>query len=182
LSRVQVSAVLVTRGDVDLSPVLATLPFDDVVIWDKTKRPEDYFIWSRYVAMQEAKHDVVYVQDDDCLTDPAVIASQYRPGFITANVPPERRDFYRDGVTLIGWGSVFHRSMATVFNRYLKRWPMDELFMRECDRIFTGLNRCRNIDVPFEHLPHAHGSDRMGAEKRHLQDLAEVRRRIYELR
>lgn len=177
-----VSAVLVTRGDVDLSPVLATLPFSDVVVYDNSQEDQDCKVYGRYKAMERAKHDIIFTVDDDALTDPAEICKHYRVDTITANVPPDRRGFYSDGVTLIGWGSVFHRGMASCFSRYLKRWPMDDLFLRECDRVFTGLNRSRNIDVPFTHLPHAHGQDRMGAEAWHLRDLAEIRRRIYSLR
>lgn len=179
--RVQISAVLVTRGDVGLSPILASLPFDDVVIWDNSRRG-DIGVFGRYLAMAEAKHPVIYTQDDDCIVDAAAVVAEYQPGVVTANVPVDRRSFYNDGVTLIGWGSVFDRHLYRVLFDYLEKWDKDDLFSRECDRVFTGLNRCRNIDVPFEHLPHAHGSDRMGAEKRHLADLAEIRRRIYSIR
>lgn len=177
----QVSAVIVTRGDVDLKPILDSLPFKDIIVYDNSKE-QDYKVYGRYFAMREAHHSVIYTQDDDCITDPLAIIANYQTGIVTANVPPDRRAFYGDGVTLIGWGSVFDRNSTLVFERYWERWPMDELFLRECDRVFTGLNRCRNIDVPFQHLPHAHGSDRMGTERNHLKDLTEIRRRIHEIR
>ena len=37
LSPDQVTAVIVTRGDVDLAPVLDSLIFDDVVVWDNSR-------------------------------------------------------------------------------------------------------------------------------------------------
>lgn len=177
-----ISAVLVTRGDVDLSPVLDALPFEDIVIHDNSKMPTDSMVYGRYLAMQRAKYDIVYTIDDDAITNSIAVCSQYREGMITANVPHDRRGFYSDGVTLLGWGSVFDRGLTAVFEKYLERFPADDLFLRECDRIFTGLNQVHVVDVPIKHLPHAHGSDRMGAESRHLADLAEVRRRIYSLR
>jgi hypothetical protein len=181
LSPSQVSAVIVTRGDVDLRPILALLPFDDIIVYDNSKE-QDYKVYGRYRAIRDAKRSIIYTQDDDCTVDAHAVVANYRSGYVTANVPPDRRAFYSDGVTLVGWGSIFDRTAADVFERYLKRWPMDDLFLRECDRVFTGLNRCRNIDVPFQHLPHAHGTDRMGSERRHLKDLAEIRRRIHELK
>lgn len=173
-----ISGVIVTRGDVDLKPILASMKdLDEVVVWNNAERV-DRKVYGRFEAMKEARNEVVYCQDDDVITHPERIVSFYSPGVVTANVPVDRRDFYSDGITLIGWGSVFDRSLTRVFRKYLQRWPEDDLFLRECDRIFTGLNTIRTIDIPFEHLPHAHGLDRMGAERRHLVDLAQIRTRI----
>lgn len=178
----RISAVLVTRGDVDLSPVLATLThFDEVIVHDNSE-DQDFKVYGRYRAAKQARNSTVYTQDDDATTSPELVAHEYRPGHITANMPPDRRDFYGDGIALIGWGSVFDKDLTSCFTKYFKRWPMDDLFLREADRVFTGLNRLKLIDVPFQHLPCAHGSDRMGAETRHLADLYEIRQRIYQLR
>lgn len=176
-----ISAVIVTKGDVDLSPVLASLPFDDIVVWDNSKE-QDYKVYGRYVAMKRAKYSIIYSQDDDAITQPERICKHYMPGVITANLPIPRRVEYPDGITLLGWGSVFDKSLTGVFAKYLRRWPMDELFLRECDRVFTGLNRTWNITLPFEHLPQAFTDDRMGQEKRHLSDLQEIRNRLASIR
>src|SRR5262245_25366483 len=48
-----VSAVIVTRGNVDLQPILDTLPYDDIVVWDNSKRPTDLKILGRYEALEE---------------------------------------------------------------------------------------------------------------------------------
>lgn len=124
----------------------------------------------------------IYTQDDDCIVDAEALMEHYEDGLIVTNVSADRRAFCSDGVTLIGWGALFHRSLLSVFDRYLELYPMDELFLRECDRLFTGLNRTRCVEVPLEHLPHAFARDRMGMERIHLADLAEIRRRIEELR
>ena len=63
-----VSACLITRGDVDMAPILETLPYDEVLIWDGTvERDEHPGTYGRYELMREAKHDVIYTQDDDCI-------------------------------------------------------------------------------------------------------------------
>jgi len=175
--------VVVTRGDVDLSPVVSTLlHFDEVIVWDNSKR-RDVSVYGRFLGAAEARNEVVYVQDDDCLVDSAAVVAEYRPGVVSSNVPMARRAFYSDGVTLIGWGAIFDRAIAwDAFGRYWERFAADGFFQRECDRIFTGLSKCRNFEAGLEHLEYASGSDRMGAEKRHLSDLAEVRGRLRAIR
>lgn len=177
----KVSAVIVTKGNTDLSPVLKTLPFDDVVVWDNSKQ-FDWMVYGRYVAMDLAKNDVIYTQDDDAVTDPDQVVAQYVPGVVTCNMPPERRPFYHDGIALMGWGSVFDRTLRDAFCGYFSHYPADEIFLRECDRVFTALNKTKLIDVPFEHLPHATDSTRMGQERRHLEDLSRIRARLGKIR
>ena len=53
-----ISAVIVTRGDVDLRDILDALPYQDVVIWDNSQRPEDQKCYGRYLAMTEAANDL----------------------------------------------------------------------------------------------------------------------------
>ena len=48
-----VSAVLVTRGNVDMTAIVESLPFDDVVVWDNSIR-NDLGIYGRYAAIAEA--------------------------------------------------------------------------------------------------------------------------------
>lgn len=177
----KVSAVIVTRGDCDLAPLVASLPFPEIAVWDNSRRP-DRKVYGRYLAAAEAGNDIIYTQDDDCIVDAQALLEHYEDGLIVANVPEDRRAFYSDGVTLVGWGALFHRSLLSVLDRYLELYPMDELFLRECDRLFTGLNRTRCVEVPLEHLPRAFARDRMGMERIHLADLAEIRRRTEELR
>lgn len=39
-SHTDVVACIVTRGDVDLTPILDSLIFEDVVVWDNSIRPD----------------------------------------------------------------------------------------------------------------------------------------------
>lgn len=184
LNGIKASAVLVTRGDVDLTPILASLPLasrslDDVVVWDNSKR-QDLKVYGRYAAIREAKHSIIYTQDDDCLVDSAEVIAAYESGRVVSNMPAEKRSEYATlapEIALLGWGACFDRDALSVFDRYIAEFGCDELFLRECDRIFTALNPTKPIDVPFSHLPHA-AVNRMGNEPRHLKDLSEIRRRI----
>jgi len=174
----KVTAVIVTRGDHDLSPILAHLPFDDVIVWDNSARPEALKVFGRYAAIEEAKNEIIYTQDDDCIVRAPDLLGQYEDGLIVTNVPRQRRRLYNDGVTLVGWGAVFHRRLLEPLNRYLACWPRDDLFLRECDRVFTGLNRSRCVEVPFHSFDYSDAPERMGSEAGHFDDLAEIRRRI----
>jgi hypothetical protein len=188
----EISAVIVTKGDVDLSPILESLPFEDVVVWDNSKELVDRKVYGRYLAIPRCKHDFIYVQDDDCIV-PAedlifkafgtVRALALLAGMILCNIPSQHhRDFYGPlGLSLVGWGAVFHRKLAD-FSRYFAAFPCDELFERECDRVFTALNPSYVLDVGVTNLEHAKGADRMGRESRHGDDLAKIRARIDRLR
>jgi hypothetical protein len=163
------SAVIVTRGDVALGPVIDAIDADEIII-----RRGHSGVWERYQAALTARNEIVYTQDDDCVVDVAAVLAAFESPLVTCNMPMDRRPEYQDGIALVGWGSVFHqRAVEGLFS-----WDRDDLFRRECDRVFTAMNRVKLIDVPFQHLPWAHGADRMGREERHGRDLAEIRRRI----
>ena len=96
---VNVSAIIVTRGDVDMKPILASLPEEwDVIVWDNgagsvSKRTPwnglarivtgkgelpDLSVYGRYAAIEHATGDLIYVQDDDCIvSDPRAIVDQW---------------------------------------------------------------------------------------------------------
>lgn len=80
-----VSGIIVTRGDVDVGPVVASLPLSwEVLVWNNGdevlsryepgKRDEllfrhvpDESVWGRYEATAYAAFDLIYVQDDDAI-------------------------------------------------------------------------------------------------------------------
>jgi hypothetical protein len=97
---VNVSAIIVTRGNVDLTPILNSLPPEwEIVIWDNergmvsryTRHRDQYLVeaadgdplpdlavYGRYAAIQYATHDLIYVQDDDVIvSDPQAIVDAW---------------------------------------------------------------------------------------------------------
>lgn len=170
-----VTAIIPTRGDHDLTPVLQSLPFDQIIT---TREPG---LYCRYESVKVAKHDLIFTQDDDCIVDVAELLRQYQGG-VLCNMPARKRHEYPDGIALVGWGALFPRSAVEVFERYFWLYKPDALFLREADRVFTGLQPVQLCDVQFTHLPKAHGRDRMGAQPDHLRSLGEIRKRIYDVR
>lgn len=141
-----VSAVIVTRGDVDLTPILYSFDgcgFANIVVWDNGKgsviewRPDrtavilpeqqDVSVYGRYAAIPHALGDLIYVQDDDCLLPresiEAIIwqsdsgSAEY--GGLVCNMPANfRHSFYQEHA-LVGFGACFHRNLPEkAFSRF----------------------------------------------------------------
>lgn len=124
-----VSVVIVTRGDHDLAPIIGQDWPDDVqeiITWDNSaEHRRDLGVYGRYAAIAEASHPLIFVQDDDCTLETDAIRElidtwdemvalakiEATPDpwkLIVANMPASRWPDYPDSC-LVGWGAVFHR-------------------------------------------------------------------------
>jgi hypothetical protein len=187
---VNVSAVIVTRGDVDLSPVLDSLPREwQKVIWDNSQRARDLSVFGRYAAISECEHETIYVQDDDCLLAPESLvelaaAAEEMPRTLVANQPAAfRHDFYTDHC-LVGFGAMFNRDLPMMaFGRFFLHgaeglMPSEALlraiteqpqpFLRTADIIFTTLAPRFLVDVPYTDREFASAPNRMWKQPDHL--------------
>jgi hypothetical protein len=154
----KVSCVIPTRGDVDLTPVLESLPFDDVVVWNNAKR-DDLGIYGRYAAIAEARHDVIVSQDDDVIVTcwPEILRS-YEPGVLTVNYA-EPWDIPWPSV-----GSIFDRDLPErAFALYESSFPRDRMFTHQtCDAVFALLTeQVKVIYHGHENLPHGFAEGRV---------------------
>lgn len=151
MNRSDASVVLVTRGDVDLTPILETLiGFDEVVIWDNSRRA-DLGIFGRYAAIEETRNDVIVTQDDDVLvTRWDDLLAAYEPGVLTVNYP-EPWD-----IPWVARGAVFDaRLPSDVFARYHAEFPPDRWFTHHaCDGVLGLLADTKVVDLGSEDLPH----------------------------
>ena len=126
-----VSAVLVTRGDVDLAPIIETLPYGEVVIWDNSTRPEDLGVYGRYVAISETTKPLIYFQDDDCLVScHDELLAAWEPGYVVGNAFDDAERLKRyEGTTLLGWGSLFEAALPwQAFAKYGLHHRVEELW------------------------------------------------------
>jgi hypothetical protein len=145
-----VVACLITRGDVDLGPILETLPYPNVIIWgpDNPALP----VLGRYAAMRQARTRVVYTQDDDCLfTQHDELLAAYEPGMIVAvNGHGDDPGGYED-VALVHGGAIMDRLLPwAAFAEYLLHYPYDEGLLREADMISGTITPSRQLDLPYE--------------------------------
>ncbi len=174
-----VTACLVTRGNVDISDILKSIPEDwERLVWDNrgtvwrvapdlshevvSSLNRDVGVLGRYeAAIQYASSPVCFVQDDDCLLEEAsfdALLSAYEPGRLVANMPPQYAVRYPDSA-LVGFGALFDRGLPErAFARYQAAYLGEEL--ERPDVIFSALTPRTIIEAPFEHLPWATNGDR----------------------
>lgn len=183
---ISISAVIPTRGDVDMAPIVEALPYDDVVVWDNSVR-EDLAVYGRYAAMEEAKHDIIYTQDDDCIvTCHAELLSHYEDGIVVANMPyNERWVGAYDDCALLGFGALFHRDLpARAFSRYYDHFSLsDNVFrMTGCDIVFTMLTPFVKVDYGHTDMVYALAPDRVSNHPGWFPLRAEALRRAREVK
>lgn len=135
-----------------MGPILATLPYDDVVVWNGRERDEHPGTYGRYLAMREAKHDVVYLQDDDCVfRHHDELLGAYEPGVLTAVYGHGENADGLEDVALVHGGAIVDREVSfRAFDRYLAAWPVDEGFYREADMIHGALCPSKQLPLPYE--------------------------------
>lgn len=169
----QVTAVIVTKGNVDLTPVVDALIFDDIVVFDNSREDEDQMTYGRVLAAARARYGVVYSQDDDIVHTHANqlrILDAYRSGVLTGCMWQEWSDGARaqgiehgyDDLVFAGSGSVYDRALPSeAAARYLEYYPLDDFFRLWADTIIGILAPNQQLDVRFDALPCAEDPDRM---------------------
>ena len=170
----QISAVIPTRGDVDLGPIVDRLrKYAEVreIIIQVGDTP-----FNRYLAAEKARYPVIYTQDDDCITDIRPLIEAYLPDVIVNAMTSEHAANYTDRETLIGFGAIFDRDLI----RMLDGWERDALFLREVDRVFTALNPHHTLFPQIEILDCSCDGNRMWKQPEHCTSTTAMRRRIQE--
>lgn len=171
--RNDISAVIVTRGNVDLTPVLDSLIFENVCVWDNSKADQDQMTYGRVLAAQQALNPIVYSQDDDIVHSPEQqeqIVAAYSPGVLTGCMWPEWSDGARrqgiengyDDLVFPGSGSVSDRDLwADCLDEYLTEYPQDDFFRLWSDTIIGIIAPTRQLDIRFDVLPCSEEGGRM---------------------
>jgi len=169
-----ISCVLIEKGDTYPTKIMERLTlgfFDEILI--HTNCPS---VYERYKLAAQAKNDIIYVQDSDCLVNYQLLFKHFN-GQITNTMTEGFQNFYQPiGCTLIGWGAFFPKSMLSVFDKYIAKYGEDEHLLREADRIFTYLNKPFNtILMPHEDL--FQDKSRMSVEPEHFPSAYEAIRK-----
>lgn len=173
LSLSDVSAVIVTKGNVDLTPIRESLIFDDVVVWDNSQGLDFKTFGRVYGARTLAKNALIYSQDDDIVHTPQNqmrIMESYEEGYMTGCMWQEWSDGARaqgiengyDDLVFPGSGSISDIWLwEDCINYYLAQWPLDDFFKLWSDTIIGIIAPTRQLDIRFEALPCADDPDRM---------------------
>lgn len=167
------TAVIVTRGDVDLTPILESFPKDwPVAVWDNSVR-DDLKVYGHFEALAEVETEYVYMQDDDAICPAADLLyawDEKRHGdLILLNEA--------DGETpWISWGAIFRKELpAAAISRYVGAYGWSDDVLLWCDMIFSTLTPWLNIDLGRVSLPHASAPNRMWMQPGHYQEQARVK-------
>lgn len=166
----QVSACLVTRGDVSLDEIVHAIRhagIEDVCVWDNHRREVNMLCYGRYhVALTEARNDYIFIQDDDLIPDiPALLAEYDQDADAGRAVCNNRED---EWWRLNGIGSVFHRDLIVpAFDKYIQEHGMDEDFYRVADIVFAYTIPYRRVVLPYHDLPWATDLNRMYHQEGH---------------
>jgi hypothetical protein len=177
LSPDDVTAVIVTRGDVDLQPVLDSLIFEDVIVYDNSVMP-DLKTYGRFVGASQAENVTIYSQDDDIVHSPKQqrqILNSYEPGVLTGCMWSEWSDGARrqgiengyDDLVFPGSGSICDFWVwESALARYITRWRPDDFFHLWSDTIIGVISPTKQLDIRFEELDWGNNGNRMA----HMED------------
>lgn len=166
--------MIVTRGDVDVSPVINSLPFPDIVVWDNSQR-ENLSCYGRFAGIEEARNDVIYVQDDDVIVPAETLLGYYSGEGVVANKP------VGEEWRFLGVGAFFHRSLADCFQPYLDRYGFTPDFCRVADVVFAYQHLYRTAWVGYEELPWSRADNRMYKQPDHYLVRERARDRVAEM-
>ena len=155
--------------------------FDDVTVIDAERNEVTY---GRFLAAGQARHDVIYTQDDDCLVhnlselaetfrlDDTRIAHNLKLGHLATTA--DDRFEVAGGVaqmSLLGWGALFNRRWIDAFKTSIERHGRDELLRRKADRLFSLLQHRRHRAIPAQvtDLPGASGDEALSVMGDHVE-------------
>lgn len=159
-----VSAVIVTRGDLDTSWT-KDLPYGEVIVWDNSERDRDLKVYGRYEAVDRmVTRPVVYFQDDDVrFYEHEALLERYEPGILVANMYDQWiEDCGYYDLALVGLGSIMDTGLwHDAHDRYRRAHPDDDRFLLDPDFIFGSLCRWKRVDFGHEILEVASDPDRL---------------------
>lgn len=168
---------------------------DDILIWNNNPEitlvievkgvqiissDQNCVTYGRYLCAQQAKHSIIYTQDDDCLVHN--ISELYEsflanPDRITHGLEPlhlleNASNFYgRAQMALVGWGAFFHKNWVDVLQIYKTQFGKDEILIRKADRIFSILlnRRHQSVLANITNLGGASGPEALSVLDDHLE-------------
>ena len=167
-----VTACLITRE----SEYPHQIPLDGFgEVFITTQSPS---VYQRYLLAAQAKNDIIYVQDDDCLVDYNELFTHYDGRLTNCMTQHHFNAYAGSDCTLVGWGCFFHKDALKVFDRYIERYGVDAHLLRDADRIFTVLNQPHNTLIRnHEDIHFNQNVRRMWNEAEHWTSMAEAIRK-----
>lgn len=174
LPAASVTAVIPTRGDLDLSRLVTHLRnYREIsAVWLVVGDTP----FNRYLAAAGVGEGRwVYTQDDDCITDVRELFENAELGVVVNAMTEEHALHYPGRQTLIGFGAVFQSQLA----KPLLSWERDALFLRESDRVFGTIHEHRTYFPAINILPAANNPNRLWKQTEHVPSRVAIEQRIF---
>lgn len=176
-----VTAVIVTRGDIDLTRQIASLEavgYGEILVWEnETGTSLDMKVYGRHLAARKAKNDVIFHQDDDLIlpleSHQALLAGYEDDGRMHSNmIGPEWWDHcgYND-FCFFGAGTLVHREeVERAISRYNAHYPLDDFFALYSDCVLGPLIPFKRYELTTEILPEASADNRMWRQEGEFEE------------
>ena len=169
-----IDEVLVWNNNPEV-PLQINVPDVKVINSDK-----NLVTYARFLCAREARNDVIYTQDDDCIVHnidelwesfqrcPSRITHSLKLGHLLEN---GRNVYGTAHMALLGWGSFFRKEWGDVLQKYIDVFHTDPLLIRKADRIFTVLlnQRHRTLLANVTDLSGAGGTEALSVRSDHIQ-------------
>lgn len=168
------TAVIVTRGDVSLEPVLESLPPEwPVCIWNNAEREQDLKVYGHFAALAEVETEYVVMQDDDAVCPLAELHAAWDESLHADRILLNEAD----GETpWISWGAIFHRDLpAKAIDRFVAEYGMSDDVLLWCDLIFSQFTPWTNVNLGWRNLPWSRAANRMVMKPTHYDEQARIR-------
>lgn len=162
-----VSACFITKDAVYPREILInalSIPFGEILILTHSDSPH-----RKQELFEKAKFDTLFYMDDDCIAPIRELLAQSEPGIINCAMKTGHITAYANSrIALLGWGSIFPKSVIKVLDLYRAEYGEDFLYRRETERIMTHLCYPQNrFDLPIVDLPSAMAPDRLSMQPDH---------------
>ncbi len=160
--------------------ILKVPQINEILIHDNSKGTNMY-CYRRFDLAYVALNELIYTQDDDVINHDIDKLIEAHEGLTCAATESymnalDKPPYSTTNLALLGYGALFSTQDIN-FGKYLSKYPADELFYREADRIFTLLNpnKPKVIKCNIEEIDNLQNS--MSGEERHLSDRQEIIKR-----
>lgn len=138
---------------------------DEILIHDNTK--ENLMGYGRYVTAKKAKNDTIYVQDDDCIIEVEKLYKHYDGTKLINGMKAGHLGMYGGADSMVGWGTFFDKSWIKVLDKYISEYGVDDILIREADRIFTSLLPRYTVVMDVEDFPSANSEEALYRQPNH---------------
>lgn len=150
---------------------------DEIIVWENIPQ-NNKMSYGRYLGAKQAKNDIIYIQDDDCIVENireiyTTFDGKHLSNGLRANnmLKYGRQKNNKPYTTLLGWGAFFKKEWIKVFDKYIEKYGEDELLCREADRIFTILlaRKHNTIVAKLKEFPSWKGPMALCLQPNHLE-------------